>query len=415
MEYGCIAEKLGHSFSKIIHEKIDSYAYDLQEVPKDALHDFMTRRDFRGINVTIPYKQDVIPYLDGISETARQIGAVNTVCNVGGKLYGYNTDFFGLTALLRKTGVALRGKKVLILGTGGTSKTAAAVAQSQGAARILKVSRTPDETCVGYDEVYAKHTDAEVVINTTPVGMFPKADACPLDLTALDRLEGVIDAIYNPLRSELILSAEEKGVPAAGGLYMLVSQAVAAAEKFTGKTYAPDLAETICRDLTVEKQNLVLIGMPASGKSTLGKLAAKALDRTFVDLDDLIVQMDGRPIPQIFSEDGEGFFRDLETRVVQQIAAQNGLVIATGGGCVLRRENVRRLKRNGKLILLDRPMEDLLPTGDRPTANSAEKIKALYAVREPLYRAAAEYTVNVGNDTAENAAAVLRAFKGEIK
>ena len=413
MEYGCIAEKLSHSFSKIIHEKIDSYAYTLQEVPKNKLHDFMMRRDFKGINVTIPYKQAVIPYLDVISDTAKSIGAVNTIRNEDGKLFGYNTDFHGMSALLRKMDLSLDGKKVLILGTGGTARTARAVAQSQNAAEIYTVSRTVGAGVVTYEDVYQKHTDAQVILNTTPVGMYPNADGCPVELSRFSHLCGVLDAVYNPLRTDLVLTAKEMGVCAEGGFYMLVAQAVAAAEIFTGKKYDLNLSDRIFRELSLQKKNLVLIGMPSSGKTTLGKAAAKELGRTFMDLDDEIVKADGRPIPQIFAEDGEPYFRDLESRVVRDVSAQNGLVIATGGGCVMRQENVRRLQRNGKLVLLDRPLDYLLPTSDRPTANSIEKMQALYRARTPFYQAAAECVVPVGNDIAENTANVLRAFTEE--
>ena len=410
MEYGCIAEKLGHSFSKRIHAQIDDYAYELREVPQDALREFMLRRDFRGINVTIPYKQAVIPYLDGISDTAKAIGAVNTIRNTDGRLYGDNTDFYGMTALLRKMGLSLRDKKVLILGAGGTSKTANAVAQRLHASEILTVSRTAKADAVTYEDVYARHTDAQIILNTTPVGMFPDVDGCAMDLTAFSRLEGVLDAVYNPLRTKLVLSARERRVRAEGGLYMLIAQAVAAAEIFTGKKYAPELADSIFRELTRQTENLVLIGMPSSGKTTLGKAAAERLGRPFVDLDERVAERDGRPIPQIFAEDGEAYFRDLESRVVREIAPQNGLVIATGGGCVLRQENVRYLRMNGKLILLDRPLDALSPTDDRPTADSVEKMRALYQKRAPFYRAAADKTVPVGGDLAENTANVLRCF-----
>ena len=390
MEYGCIAQRLGHSFSKAIHEKIDTYDYVLREVPKGELDAFMRARDFKGINVTIPYKQDVMAYLDAVSDTARRIGAVNTIVNCGGKLYGHNTDFGGMTALIRRMGLSLEGKKVLVLGTGGTSKTAVAVAESLGAARVLCVSRTEKDGAITYAQMYGKHTDAQILINTTPVGMFPNTDGVSADVQAFPALEGVVDAIYNPLRSGFVLNARALGVPAEGGLYMLIAQAVLAAREFTGKPYPDDLTDTIYRALVREKENVVLIGMPASGKTTIGKALAERLGRRFVDLDDEIVRHAGRPIPQIFAEQGETAFRDLESAVTREIAAETGLVIATGGGCVLREENVRALRMNGKLLFLDRQLDQLLPTADRPTANSAEKIRALYAQRLPLYRAAAD-------------------------
>lgn len=390
MEYGCIAERLGHSFSKSIHERIDTYDYVLREVPRGELDAFMRARDFRGINVTIPYKQDVIPYLDGISDTARRIGAVNTIVNRDGRLFGHNTDFGGMTALTRRIGLSLSGKKVLVLGTGGTSKTAVAVAESLGASDVRRVSRTEKDGAITYGQMAAHHADAHILINTTPVGMYPNIDGVPVDVQAFAALEGVVDAVYNPLRSGLTLDAIAKGVPAQGGLYMLVAQAVLAARAFTGKAYPDERIDEIYRALVREKENVVLIGMPASGKTTIGKAVAAKLGRRFVDLDAEIVRHAGCPILQIFAEQGETAFRDMESEVVREIAAQTGLVIATGGGCVLRKENVRYLRMNGKLLFLDRPLEQLLPTDDRPTANSAEKIRALYAHRLPIYLAAAD-------------------------
>lgn len=414
MEYGCIAQKLGHSFSKSIHEKIDSYAYELREVAPDELDAFMKARDFRGINVTIPYKQAVLPYLDDVSETAKAIGAVNTIVNRGGKLFGDNTDFGGMTALIRRMGLTLRGKKVLVLGTGGTSRTALAVASSLGAAYAMPVSRQAKEGALTYDDVYRVHTDAQILINTTPVGMYPKTEGMAVRPDAFPALEGVVDAVYNPRRSELVQASRALGVPAEGGLYMLVSQAVLAARRFTGRDYPDTLTDDVYRAVLAEKENLVLIGMPGSGKTTVGRMAAERLGRTFVDLDDEIVRAAGRTIPEIFAKEGEQAFRDLESRVTREVSAQNGLVIATGGGCVLREENVRALRMNGRLLWLDRPLEQLVPTGDRPTADSEEKMRALYRVREPVYRASADAVIRSDGIAEHAASAVLERFSEEL-
>ncbi len=415
MEFGCIALRLGHSFSKTIHAKIDSYDYELREVPREELDAFMTAREFRGINVTIPYKQDVIPYLDEISETARAIGAVNTIVNRDGRLYGDNTDFGGMTALIRRIGLDLCGKKVLVLGTGGTSKTAAAVAASLGASSVKRVSRSRKEGAVTYDEVYAEHTDAQILINTTPVGMYPDTQGTPVRLDAFSRLEGVVDAVYNPRRTEFVQAARARGIPAEGGLYMLVSQAVLAAERFTNKSDPADLTDRVFRAVLAEKDNLVLTGMPGSGKTTVGKAAAKALGRTFVDLDDEIVRKAGCTILEIFRDKGERVFRDLETEVTREIAAENGLVIATGGGCVLREENVRALRMNGRLFWIDRPLEQLVPTDDRPTADSLDKMRTLYAVREPIYRSTADEVIASDGNCERVVSAVLTKFEEEYR
>ena len=410
MTFGCIAEHLGHSFSASIHEKIDNYDYVLKEVSKDELDAFMKARDFRGINVTIPYKQDVIPYLDEIDERARTIGAVNTIVNRDGRLCGYNTDFGGMTALIRRMKLDLSGKKVLILGTGGTSKTANAVARALGASEALTVSRSKKENCLTYEEAARLHRDAQVLINTTPCGMYPQIDDMPVDLDSFPRLVGVVDAVFNPLSTKLVLSARKRGICAEGGLFMLVAQAVLAAEIFTGKTYASDTTERVYRELLSEKRNLVLIGMPASGKTTVGQAAAQRLGREFFDVDAYITQKAGTDIPTIFAEKGEAYFRDLETESVRELSARTGIVFATGGGTILRQENVDLLRMNGKLLFLDRPLERLLPTSDRPLGNTAQKIRQLYETRLPLYRAAADETVRSAETVEETAKRVIECF-----
>ncbi|MBO4854627.1 MAG: AAA family ATPase [Oscillospiraceae bacterium] len=413
MNYGCIARKLGHSFSKTIHGRIDSYDYQLRELMPEELDAFMRAKDFQGINVTIPYKESVLPYLDHISDTARAIGAVNTVVNRSGELWGFNTDFGGMRALIRHMGLDLTGRKVLILGSGGTSKTARAAAGSLGASEIVTVSRRPGEHAVSYETAAACHSDGEMIINTTPCGMFPEIDRQPIGLDAFPRLEGVVDAVFNPLASRLVLDARRRGMKAQGGLYMLVAQAVLAAHLFTGKEYPADLTDRIYRELLAEKKNLVLIGMPGSGKTTVGRLLAQRLNRPFVDLDAQIAARDGRSIPEIFAQSGEDTFRTLETACVREVAVQNGLVIATGGGSILREENVRLLKQNGELIFLDRPPESLCPTDDRPLSDTMEKMHLLYEQRLPLYRAAADRIVAVNGEAKTVAERIASDENGE--
>ena len=410
MKYGCIGASLAHSFSPEIHAMIGRYDYGLQELRESELAAFLAARDFQGINVTIPYKQAVIPYLDHLSETAAAIGAVNTVVNRGGELWGYNTDYAGLCALIRHIGLDLTGKKVLILGTGGTSRTAAAAAKALGAREILPVSRTAKDGAVLYETAIRLHSDADVIINTTPCGMYPHTEDCPIDPSRFDRLSGVVDVIFNPLSSRLVLSAQKPGIPASGGLYMLVAQAVAAAELFTGTLCEDETAELIYGRLLRQKRNLVLVGMPGSGKTSVGRKAAEILGRPFLDLDEVITSRAGRPISAIFSQDGEAAFRRMESAVVEELAAHSGLVIATGGGCVLRSDNVENLRMNGRLVYLDRPLHDLLPTADRPLADSAEKIGRLYQSRNEIYRAAADVTLPVCGDVYETAAAAVKAF-----
>ena len=408
MQYGLIGEKLGHSFSAEIHAKLKSNPYALIELSREEVEAFFREKNFSAVNVTIPYKTAVIPYLTYIDEQAKAIGAVNTVVNRGGELWGYNTDFYGLQALIGHAGVTVKHKKIAILGTGGTSKTARAVAASLGAAQILVVSRTAGEGVITYADLVADHQDIDVLINTTPVGMFPNTEAAPVNISAFPKLSGVIDAIYNPLRTQLILEAQKRGIPAEGGLYMLVAQAVRASELFLECTYEEETAERIYQALLQKMQNVVLSGMPASGKSTVGKLLAKECDRPFFDLDEEIVRTSGRSIPDIFATEGEATFRDIETRVLRELLTnQKGIVLATGGGAILRDENIDLLRRNGKIYFIDRPLEALLPTNDRPLASSREAICRRYEERYTRYVATADCRID-GDGSVEEVAERIR-------
>ena len=411
MEYGLIGEHLPHSFSAVIHGMIAPYTYTLEELAPEALDAFMTEKAFRAINVTIPYKQAVIPYLSEISPRAQAIGAVNTIVNHDGQLMGYNTDFGGMKALAERLGLDFKDRKVLILGTGGTSKTARAVAESSGASAVYRVSRSGREGALTYEEAYAAHSDAQIIINTTPCGMFPRADACPIELDRFDALEGVIDAIYNPLRTRLVLEAQKRGIRAEGGLYMLVAQAVLAAEYFMDTSLDSGLIPAIYGRLAAEKENIVLTGMPGGGKTTIGKLLARDLGRPLLDVDACIVEKAGMPITDIFAQFGEPYFRDLETEVIRELSTRNGLIISTGGGSPLRQQNVDALRSNGRIWFLDRPLEALLPTDDRPLANSAEKIRALYAARYEIYCRTADEILPVNGTPQSTAEAIESRYR----
>jgi len=407
MKCGCIGKKLTHSFSKEIHALLADYSYELMELSEEQIPDFFKNKAFDAINVTIPYKQTVIPYLDHVSSVAQRIGAVNTIVNDGGKLYGYNTDYYGMKALLEKAGIVLKGKKVLILGTGGTSKTARVLSSDLDAKEIQIVSRRRSCGVITYEEAVQSHRDAEVIINTTPCGMYPDCDASPLDLSHFAGLEGVIDAVYNPLSTNLILQAKERGIKAEGGLYMLVMQAVVAVEKFLGKAIDKAEADRVFAKIYSEKENIVLIGMPGSGKSTVGRLLqSTGLD--FIDTDTEIEKRCGCTIRELIKAKGEGYFRDLESEVIRTAASQSGRIIATGGGVVLRAENVKSLKRNGKLYFLDADLGRLRATGSRPLADTAEKIKTLYAERCNIYHSAADVIVPDAKTAAEEAAYIIR-------
>lgn len=410
MKYGCIGEHLKHSFSKEIHNLIADYEYEIKEIPRDELDEFMTERDFLAINVTIPYKQMVIPYLHFIDENARNIGAVNTIVNKDGLLYGYNTDFYGMQSLINHAKIDLEGKKVVILGTGGTSKTAGAVAKALSAREIITVSRNKREDVIDYDELYKDHTDTDVIINTTPLGMYPDIYSKAVDLGYFNNLSGVIDAVYNPLRTPLITDALQRGIFAEGGLYMLVAQAVRASEIFLDTRYEASKLEWIYRKIKGEKENIVLIGMPASGKSTVGKLIAERADRTFIDTDTLIENRAGINISEIFKSSGEDEFRALECETVREVSKETGAVIATGGGVPLRKENIDALCENGKVYFIDRPLEALLPTGDRPLASTKDAITKRYNERYEIYKASADVKIDAGFDAETVANMILEDF-----
>ena len=401
MEYGLIGEHLPHSFSKTIHGKIGTYSYELKELKPEEVDAFLRTADFAGINVTIPYKQTVIPYLDEISEQARRIGAVNTIVNKNGRLCGYNTDYLGMKALLAHAGIDPAGKKVLILGTGGTSKTAMAAVSGMGAREVYKVSRTGKDGALSYEEAAGEHSDAQILVNTTPCGMFPKIEDCPVDLNCFPALEGVVDAIYNPLRTTLVLEAQKRGIPAEGGLYMLVAQAVRAAELFFDREIAGIRVARIFREILGSKRNIVLTGMSRAGKTTTGQILAGILRREFADTDRMILHKEQRPITEIFATDGEEYFRELESQMIDELAPKSGIVIATGGGAILREKNVDALKKNGVLVFLDRPAEQILPSKDRPLANTAEKTAALYKKRYPIYNATCDVRV-INDNSAED-------------
>ena len=410
MKYGLIGKVLGHSFSKEVHALLADYEYELLELPSEAaVADYLRAKDFAAINVTIPYKETVIPYLDEISPEARAIGAVNTVVNKGGRLYGYNTDFFGIEAALARLGFSrLDGKKALILGTGGTCRTAYAVLTHLGAREVYRVSRTPREGVISYEDAVTRHKDADLIFNATPVGMYPNITGAPISLSHFSRLSCVFDAVYNPLRTTLVAEARARGIASGGGLYMLVAQAVRAVEHFLDVTLPAGALDAAFAKIERDKENIVLIGMPSAGKSTIGKRIAEKTGRPFIDLDAEIVKAAGCDIPTIFRERGEQAFRDLESEVLLDVAKRGCAVIATGGGAVLREHNVRYLKQNGTLCFLDRPLSDLTPTADRPTASDRAAIEARYRERLPIYRAASDRTFPVGEDFSLTANAIIK-------
>ncbi len=408
MQYGLLGEKLKHSYSCEIHALIADYQYELCELSPDELDAFLRKKDFRAVNVTIPYKQTVIPYLDWISERAEQIGAVNTIVNRDGLLYGYNTDCIGMREALEYAEIKIKGQKVLILGSGGTARTARAVAHEMGASQIMTVSRKEGDGTISYETAKKMHKDAGVLINTTPVGMYMATQGCPIDLSAFPQLNGVFDAIYNPLRTNLVLDANERGIRAIGGLYMLVAQAVYASALFLGKEPVRQLTDITYLRVLNDKQNIALIGMPSCGKSTVGALLARRLGRELVDTDTLIIEKIGMSIADFFARYGEEAFRQVEAEVVQKVSERSGIIVATGGGAILNDRSVRALHRNSNVVFLDRPLDRLLVTKDRPLSSDREAVERLYLERYETYTKAADLRADASGKPREVADFIIR-------
>ena len=398
MKCGLLGRKLGHSYSPQIHAMLGDYSYRLFEKEPEEIGDFLKNGDFTGINVTMPYKQDVIPYLDELYPIARKLGAVNTIVRrQDGTLIGHNTDYFGFQWMLETSGLKISGKKVLVLGTGGASKPVAEVLRNAGA-QVVMISRSGDNN---YQNLQL-HADAAAIVNTTPLGMYPGNGVSPVDLDRFPRLEGVLDIIFNPARTRLLLDAARRGIIAVGGLSMLVAQAKEASEWFMGASIADSEIDRIHSYLSRRLQNIVLIGMPGCGKSTIGTLLARRTGRSFADADETIISLAGKPIPQIFAEDGEGVFRDWETQALADLGKQSGLVIATGGGCVTKERNYDLLHQNSIILWLKRDLNQL-PTEGRPLSQTG-KLAQMYEMRKPLYEAFSDITIdNIGtpNETVD--------------
>ncbi|MBQ3063207.1 MAG: AAA family ATPase [Clostridia bacterium] len=397
---GLLGAHLSHSFSPDIHAALGNYEYKLFEVAEDALEDFLKAKSFDALNVTIPYKTTVIPYLDALSPRAARIGAVNTILKLGdGTLLGENTDYDGLAYALSAHNIAVKGKKVLILGSGGAARTAALLVEDLDGRAII-ISRHGTDN---YENL-SKHSDAVLIINATPVGMYPKNGESPLSLDTFPLLEGVYDLIYNPLRTRLLQAAEERGLVAENGLSMLVAQAHRAAELFLDTTLPTARIADITATLRARKESIVLIGMPGVGKTTLGKMLADDLGKPFIDLDAEIAKEAGMDIPTIFEREGEAGFRARESALLAKHTRVGGVVLATGGGVICRAENTYHLKENARVLFLDAPPQGL-PTAGRPLSLSKTP-EALYAERLPLYHAAADLTVPVTRDKAKNLARI---------
>ena len=380
MTCGLLGRHLGHSYSPQIHAMLGSYSYVLFEKEPEQIEDFLKNGDWTGINVTVPYKKAVIPYLNELTPIAKELGAVNTIVRRDGKLIGHNTDSFGFRMLLDTLPIPLELQKALILGSGGASNTAVAVLQDLGA-QVVVISRTGENN---YQNLHL-HQDARLIVNTTPVGMYPDTGVSPVDLNLFPCLRSVLDMVYNPARTQFLLDAEaaDRGIHYRNGLLMLVAQAKEAAEWFTGDCISDDVIEPIMEKLEAQMQNIILIGMPGCGKSTIGKLLSEKTGRIFVDADEQIVRIAGKSIPEIFADDGEEAFRAWETKALAELGKQSGLIIATGGGCVTRARNYNLLHQNGTLFWIRRKLE-YLPAEGRPLSEQTD-LREMYRIREPLY------------------------------
>lgn len=412
MRYGLIGEKLGHSFSKDIHERIADYTFDLIPLSKEEFKTFMEKKEFTALNVTIPYKKDVIPYLDEMDEHAKAIGAVNTIVNRDGKLKGYNTDFTGFLYMVKKHNVHMEGKKVLIIGNGGASAAIQAVVQHESAGSMVIVDVVPGNGAISYDEMFSSHLDAEIIINTSPIGMYPRIGNAPIDISMFHKCEAVLDVIYNPILTRLCFEAQEMDIKRVNGLEMLIAQAKQSVEFFLDKRIDDQIIDDIYQDMLRERCNIVLIGMPSAGKTTIGKMLENRMQKEFIDLDDIIIEKAGKSIPEIFEESGEAGFRAIETEAAIEVSKLNNKIIATGGGTIKHKVNMDYLRQNGITIFIDRDVDKLISSDpNRPLSKSTDALAKMHAERLPLYQKYAAYVAVNNSDIESTVTEIEEAYR----
>ena len=410
INYGLCGRTLRHSYSKIIHEYLGNNDYKLLSLEKDELYELFESKSFKAVNVTIPYKQDALNLCDIVSDEAKMIGSVNTVVNRDGKLYGYNTDYFGFVYMLKRAGISIKDKRVVILGSGGTSLTAQAVCKGEGAKDFVVVSRRGQ---VNYNNI-SECSDADILINTTPVGMYPDNGRSPVDISVFGNLSGVVDVIYNPQKTDLIIQAENKGIACTSGLPMLVAQAVKAHEYFFDCEMPDSTIEDIYFKCLMKTLNVVFVGMPGCGKTSIGKAFSNLAERSFLDTD-IFIEQQGMPIPEIFEKCGEEYFRDKETAAIKMLSAMSEKVIATGGGAVKRAENIKMMKQNGIVVYLKRSLDKLESAGRPLSQGGQEKINMLYEERHVLYEKAADVIIETHEDVDECAKRLYNVIETNLR
>ena len=399
MKYGLIGKDVKNSFSKSIHEQI-GYDYELISLKEEELESFFLNKDFKGINVTIPYKQSVIKYLDYVSPSVEKIGVCNCIVNEDGLLKGYNTDYDGVMYLIKKNDFDFKNKNVLILGSGGTCKTVSCVLKDLFVKNIYVASRSPKENQYSYQDIYK--LDVDFIVNTTPNGMIGYSDDLLVDLSKFNKLEGVIDVIYNPLRTSLLNEANKLDIQNSNGLDMLIYQAIRASELFTNSKISDEVISKIKSKILLDKLNIVLIGLPGVGKTTLGKLVAEQFNKEFVDMDSLIVNKENMLIKEIFDKYGEAYFRNLESNLCKKLESKNNLVISTGGGVILNKENIKSLAKNGLIIFLDKDLDLFTLSDERPLTKNKEELKKIRDLRYNLYLSSCDVLINLNNNLDKN-------------
>ena len=413
MKYGLVGKSLGHSYSKLIHEQLDSKPYDLISLDENQLDTFLKEKDFLGINVTIPYKEIVKKYLDEIDEVAKEIGSINAITNKDGKLKGYNTDYYGLKKLFISSSIEVKDKHCFILGSGGTKNTAFKVLKDLGAKSINIVSRTKSDRTITYEE-FNKLDNVQIIVNTTPIGMYPNIEGEIINLDNFSNLEGVVDVVYNPYNTRLVTKAKLKGIKAIGGLKMLVEQGIKASELFTSTTYSTSKYEEVFSSLYSSRRNIVLIGLPMSGKTTVGIKLATSLNKEFIDLDHEIEKEANMSISSIFSTYGEEYFRKLEKEITLKYSKETNLIISTGGGIIKDEENMLNLMANGFIVHLTRDEDKLIYSSTRPLTKNKGDYLLLKKQREPLYKKYASLSIDNSHSIDECVEKIKEAFYENI-